>query len=92
MYVLVITEYAMCVNFDIIVFIFQSFDISSQEMQWVCDHLGHTLDVHKTHYRSVSDVLERVEIAKLLLIQDMNLVGKFHGQKLKDIHVEGKAN
>lgn len=58
-------------------------------MDWVCDHLGHTFDVHTLHDRNMSTILERVQIAKLLLIQDNNLVRKYHGKKLDDIQFEG---
>lgn len=44
---------------------FQAFDLSQHELEWVCDHLGHNVDVHKTFYRSMSDTIERVKIAKL---------------------------
>lgn len=59
------------------------------ERQWVVDHLGHTMNVHQVHYRQTSDVLERVDIAKILLIQDMGLVAKYKGQKIQDIQIEG---
>ena len=58
-------------------------------MQWVCDHLGHTLNVHQLHYRAMSGILERVQIAKILLIQDKNLVNKYHGKGLQEIQLEG---
>ena len=51
--------------------------------------MGHTMDVHLTHYRQTSDILERVEIAKILLIQDTNQVGRFVGKKMEDIQLEG---
>lgn len=53
------------------------------------DHLGHTMNVHQIHYRQTSDVLERVDIAKILLIQDMGLVAKYKGQRIQDIQIEG---
>lgn len=53
-------------------------------------HLGHNMDVHMAHYRQTSDLLERVQVAKLLLIQDMGVVGKFVGKKLEEIQLEGK--
>ena len=68
----------------------QSFDISHQQYQWVLDHLGHTTNVHKAHYRAMSDVIERAEVAKLLLIQYKGLVGKYHGKRLQDIPIEGE--
>ena len=60
------------------------------ERQWVVDHLGHTVDVHRVHYRQTSDVIERVDVAKLLLIQDLGLVGKFKGMRLQDIQLNGE--
>ncbi|XP_014669800.1 PREDICTED: uncharacterized protein LOC106810847 [Priapulus caudatus] len=66
----------------------QSFDISPQQMEWVCDHLGHSMDVHRAHYRATSDIIERVHVAKILVIQDMGLVGKYHGRALRDIPLE----
>lgn len=53
------------------------------------DHLGHTMDVHRVHYRQTSDIIERVDIAKLLMIQDMGLVGRFKGKNLEEIQFDG---
>ena len=38
----------------------------------------------------MSGLIERVEIAKLMLVQDLNLMGKFRGKKLDEIDVSGK--
>jgi hypothetical protein len=35
------------------------------------------MQIHETHYRSTLGLIERLEIAKLKLIQEGNLVGKF---------------
>lgn len=66
----------------------QVFDMSPTELQWVCDHLGHSLNVHKIHYRSTSDVIERLNISKILLCQDNKLLSNFQGKSLKDIPIE----
>lgn len=52
--------------------------------------MGHTMEVHELHYRSTSGLIERLEIAKLMIMQECNVVGKFHGKSLKDITFEGK--
>lgn len=57
----------------------QSFDTTENERQWVIEYLGHTMKIHLSYYRQTSDILERVEIAKLLLIQDMGLVSQYRG-------------
>jgi hypothetical protein len=48
------------------------------------------MDVHRIYYRQTSDIIERVDVAKLLLLQDLGLVGQFAGKRLKDIQMEGK--
>lgn len=65
----------------------QSLDTTENERQWIIDHLGHTMKIHLNYYRQTSDILERVEIAKLLLIQDMGLVSQYRGKQLKDIQI-----
>ena len=67
----------------------QCLDTTEAQRQWIITHMGHTMDVHLTHYRQTSDILERVEIAKILLIQDTNQVGRFVGKKMEDIQLEG---
>ncbi|KAK3082485.1 hypothetical protein FSP39_007930 [Pinctada imbricata] len=64
-------------------------------MEWVYQHLGHTKAVHKEHYRQMSGLLERTQVSKMFLIQDLNLTSKFKGRKLdeldiKDIHCKVK--
>lgn len=66
--------------------------LEDHELQWVCSHLGHTADIHKLHYRATSGYIERINIAKLSLLQDFNVVGKFAGRRLQDIRVEGTSN
>ena len=64
--------------------------LDKYQLDWVCKHLGHTKSVHNTAYRQMSGMVERVYISKLLMIQDLNLTGKFKGQNLEDIDVSGK--
>ena len=59
-------------------------------MEWVCENIGHTIDVHKNYSRARSDVLERIEIAKILLIQDLGMVKDFVGTNIEDIQFEGR--
>lgn len=73
-------------------FYFQVLDLKPNQMQWVLDHLGHTLDVHKIHYRFTSNELERTQVAKILLLQDYGKVGSFVNKSLEDIQMDGKFN
>lgn len=45
--------------------------------------MGHSLDVHHIHYRPTLDVIERIDITKILLMMDYGQVGKFKGKKLR---------
>lgn len=68
----------------------QALDTSEAERSWIIQHLGHNMDVHLHHYRQTSDVLERTEVAKILLIQDFGIVPHYVGRKLSDIQLDGK--
>ncbi|XP_033725163.1 uncharacterized protein LOC117315128 [Pecten maximus] len=67
---------------------FHAIDVTPQQQQWIVDHLGHTLDVHKIHYKCTSDMIERVDIAKLLLMMDNRLLGKFKGKRLEEFQLD----
>lgn len=68
----------------------QALDTSEAERSWIMQHLGHNMDVHLHHYRQTSDVLERTEVATILLIQDFGIVPHYVGRKLSDIQLDGK--
>ena len=64
-------------------------NLDRYQMEWVYNHLGHTKMVHKEHYRQMSGLLERTQVSKLLLVQDLNLVSRFKGKKLQEMNLEG---
>lgn len=64
--------------------------MTDAQLKWLFQHLGHTENVHLLHYRSRSDIIERLEVAKLCSIQDHNLVGKYVAQNLEDIQFVGE--
>ena len=63
----------------------QVIDFSDSQLDWVCRHMGNTREVHLQHYRTMSGFIERVQIGKLLLMQDLNIQNKFTGKKLDEI-------
>ncbi|XP_038063141.1 uncharacterized protein LOC119733845 [Patiria miniata] len=63
----------------------QVMDLTPNQMDWVCKHLGHSKTVHLNHNRVMSSFLERVEIGKLLLMQDLNVQSNFVGKTLIDV-------
>ncbi|CAC5384003.1 unnamed protein product [Mytilus coruscus] len=67
----------------------QMLNLDGNLLEWVCPHLGHSANVHKTHYRQMSGFIERVHVSKLMLIKVMNLTKKYAGKKLEDIEITG---
>ncbi|XP_062574168.1 uncharacterized protein LOC134236011 [Saccostrea cucullata] len=65
----------------------QCLDTTENVQQWIVDHLGHTMNINKQHFCQTSDISDRVEVAKLLLIHDLNMVHRFKGKQLKDIQI-----
>ena len=65
-------------------------DISEQEMSWIRRHLGHSRAVHDTYYRTMSSVLEKGKIAKLLMLADDGNLGQYSGRSLDSIRYDGE--
>ena len=66
------------------------FDLNEHQLGWIVNHMGHTLDVHKIHYRQTSSLIERIDIAKVMVLQENNLISKCAGKKLSEINLEGE--
>ena len=69
---------------------FRKGDITPQQQQWIVDHMGHSLNVHNIHYKCTSDIIERTDIAKLLLLMDSRQISKYKGKKLEEIQIDGR--
>ena len=54
--------------------------------------MGHTWDVHKDFYRQYDSVGERLDVAKLLMLQDQNKLNDYRDKNLGEIDVERLAN
>ena len=63
----------------------QVMDLTPNEMGGVHQHLDHTKNVHELHYQQMVPYIEKVKIAKLLLVQDLGLQDKYVNKKLDDI-------
>ena len=71
-------------------FIIQVLSLDTSQMEWVADHLGHSMDVEKTFYRIASSTIEWAKIAKLLILADVGKLDNFKGKTLDDLDFEGK--
>jgi hypothetical protein len=70
--------------------LFQALDLTTSQLEWVTNHLGHSLDIHKIHYRQTHSLIERTQVAKLLLLQDSNKIHKYTNMSLEEIPIEGE--
>ena len=59
-------------------------------MEWVADHLGHSLDVERTYYRIASSVIQKAKIAKLLILADQGKIDQCKGKTLDQLNFDGK--
>lgn len=84
------TSMSCCVIVTLVIIGFQALDLKPHQVEWVTNHLGHSLDVHKLHYRMTSGNLERMQVAKLLLLQDTAQVNRFANKTLNDIDLTGR--
>ncbi|XP_064625950.1 uncharacterized protein LOC135486780 [Lineus longissimus] len=63
----------------------QTVDLKGNELEWVCRHLGHTKMVHLEHYRHTSPFIERVNIGKIHVMQDLNVQSSYVGKSLDTV-------
>ena len=68
----------------------QVLNLDNNQLQWLCNHLGHTKKVHHEHYRQMSGFLERTEVPQIFQIQDMNLSKKYMGKDISKLTLEGE--
>ncbi|KAJ8049220.1 hypothetical protein HOLleu_01860 [Holothuria leucospilota] len=68
----------------------QVFALNEGHTEWLADRLGHSVRVHKEHYRLPNTILEKAKIAKLLLAIDSGMASSFAGKTLEEITFDGK--
>jgi len=68
----------------------QLLGLTPGEMEWLANHLGHDINIHRDVYRLHESSIEISKISRLLLAVESGEVAKFKGRELKDIDVSGK--
>lgn len=58
-------------------------------MEWLSNHLGHKVDIHKDIYRQHESTVELAKVSKILLAVEQGKVAKYKGRKLEDIDIDG---
>ena len=66
----------------------QIVSLEKEELEWVADHLGHNIEVHRSFYRLQESTLEVSKVSKLLLAIESGNTNTIAGKKLSDITIE----
>lgn len=59
-------------------------DLKENELEWLCSHMGHNINVHREYYRLPKNTLEVAKIGKLLMAIEQGSK-KYKGKSLDDI-------
>jgi len=65
----------------------QIIHLEKGELEWLANHLGHDLEVHKSFYRLHESTVELSKVSRLLLAVDSGSTAKFSGKSLAKVHM-----
>ena len=65
----------------------QIMQLEENELEWLCTHMGHSIDVHRNFYRLPAAALELAKISKLLIASEEGSVHKQVGESLSNIQM-----
>ena len=66
-------------------------NLTEGEFEWLSTHLGHSLNVHKEHYRLHDSAIELSKISRLLIAVDNGNGKSIAGKSLDEIQDYGKS-
>ena len=66
----------------------QLFDLNQGELEWLSNHMGHDLNIHKDFYRLHDSTIEIAKVSRLLMAIDTGNAAQFVGKKLTDISLD----
>ncbi len=69
----------------------QILDLKETQLEWLANHLGHSVQIHRDYYRLSEPTLELTKVAKLLLAIEKGQTGNFIGKTLDEIELTGTA-
>ncbi|XP_064629185.1 uncharacterized protein LOC135488486 [Lineus longissimus] len=58
------------------------------EIEWLSNHLGHTVNVHKDWYRLHESTIEMAKVSKVLIAIENGQAGKFKGKSIDEIQFD----
>ena len=65
-------------------------DLQPGELEWLAQHLGHTVEIHRSAYRLHESTIELAKVSKLLIAIDSGNISTFKGKSLTDINIDGE--
>nr|XP_054759056.1 uncharacterized protein LOC129265092 [Lytechinus pictus] len=68
----------------------QILNLSESQLDWLADHMGHDIRVHREFYRLNESTVELAKVAKLMIAIDEGKAGKLIGKNLDEIAEGGK--
>lgn len=66
----------------------QLFDLNHGELEWLSNHMGHDLNIHKDFYRLHDSTIEIAKVSRLLMAIDTGNAAQFVGKQLTEISLE----
>lgn len=66
----------------------QLFDLNNDELEWLSNHMGHDLNIHKDFYRLHDSTIEIAKVSRLLMAIDSGSASQFVEKQLSDIFLE----
>ena len=70
----------------------QIINLEKGELEWLANHLGHDLEVHKSFYRLHESTVELSKVSRLLLAVDSGCTAKYSGKPLAEVNMLQSAN
>lgn len=65
--------------------------LNQHELEWLSNHLGHELEIHKQVYRIHDNTVEAGKVSKLLVALEQGKVSNLKGKSLDEIREDGKS-
>jgi len=66
----------------------QIVNLTTDEQEWLSNHLGHEVHIDKDCYRTNDAILEVSKISRLLMVAQSGKMAQYAGKSLSEIGVE----
>lgn len=68
----------------------QILNLQENELEWLANHLGHSIRVHREFYSFKDNTVELAKVSKILVAMDEGKIGQFSGKTLSEIQLDGE--